>query len=310
MTRLTLRIVGATLLGAEFETEMREIGHAVNQGLTWARENTYRIIRWPAWIPTAHNRRFREAIEGIDRVVLRIIDDRRRQGPGAKDLLSILMAARDVETGEAMSDRQIRDEVATIFVAGHETTSNALTWTLYLLSKHPESARRLVAEAAFLGGRAPGVDELPKLAYLKMVLEEALRLYPPAWVIPRRAEADDEIGGFRMEKGWYAFASPYVTHRFAELWPNPEGFDPERFSPEQVSVRPRGAWFPFGIGSRHCIGGSFAMMEAQIALATLLPRFRLDLIPGARVEPRPQVTLRPGGKVPMTLVPRSIPRPL
>lgn len=305
MTRLTLRIVGATLLGAEFEAEIKAIGHAVNQGLTWARENTYRFVRWPSWIPTAHNRRFREAVEGIDRVVLRILDERRRAGPDGTDLLSILMCARDAETGEAMSDRQIRDEVATIFVAGHETTSNALTWTWTLLSRHPEAARRVAAEAAFLAGRPPGADDLPRLPYLKWVLEEALRLYPPAWVIPRRAEADDVIGGFRIEKGWYAFASPYVTHRHAALWPNPEGFDPERFTPEAVSARPRGAWFPFGIGSRHCIGGGFAMMEAQVALATLVPRFRPDLVPGARIEPRPQVTLRPAGRVPMSLHPRA-----
>jgi cytochrome P450 len=218
------------------------------------------------------------------------------------DLVGMLLAAQDAGTGERMTDRQVRDEVMTIFLAGHETTSVALTWTFYLLSQHPAVAAKLRSELdAVLGGRAPTVDDLANLPYNRMVIDEALRLYPPAWVLSRTPLADDVIGGYRIPKGSNVFLSPYVTHRHPAFWDDPERFDPERFTPERAAGRPRFAYFPFGGGPRQCIGNNFALLEAQLLLATIFQRYRLELWPEHQVGLLPLITLRPKGGLPIGL---------
>jgi cytochrome P450 len=213
----------------------------------------------------------------------------------------MLLQMRDEETGEGMSDQQLRDEVITIFAAGHETTANALAWTFVLLSEHPAVARRLRAELDLtLAGRNPTVDDLPRLPYAACVVKEALRLYPPAWILSRNVVADDHLCGYHVPAGSVVLMSPYVVQRQERWWPNPSGFDPDRFAVE-VPERPKLAWFPFGAGPRLCIGNGFAMMEAQLILATVAQRWEIDLVPGAPIRPAPLLTLRPGGPIPVRL---------
>jgi cytochrome P450 len=250
--------------------------------------------------------RFARAKKTLDDLVFRIIAARRESGEDPGDLLGMLMSARDEDTKASMSDAQLRDELMTLVLAGHETTGNALSWTFYLLSRHPDVARRLKGEVdAVLGERPPALDDLPHLAYTRQVIDEALRLYPPAWIVERQALAHDEVGGFAIEKGAVVGVSPWSIHRSTKLWDNPEGFDPERFRPEAIAARPKLAYLPFGAGPRFCIGNAFALMEIQIIVAMIAQRFVLDLVPGHPVVPDPLVTLRPRHGVRMTL--RRIP---
>lgn len=307
MMRVTLRIVGETLLGADFTGDADAAGAALTELLEQTNERIVALLDLPLRVPTPKNRRFLRARRVLDGIVDRTIAARRRGADaGKRDLLDMLMNATDADTGEHMSDAQLRDEVLTVFGAGHETTANALAWTFYLLSTSPDVDRRVAEEAArVLGGRDATLEDLPKLAFTTMALKEALRLYPPAWIAGRRALMDDEVDGRPVPKGALVFVSPYVTHRHPELWESPEGFDPDRFTPEREAARPKFAFFPFGGGPRVCIGNSFAMMEAQLLLATLAQRYRLELVPGRRVEPEPLVTLRPRGGLPMRLVERE-----
>ncbi|GIV95852.1 MAG: cytochrome P450 [Herpetosiphonaceae bacterium] len=292
MMRLTLKIAGLTLFSMDISGKADTVGQAFTYANKFVTEYLYRRI--PRNLPLPRNRKFEEALRTLDQVVSAIIRERRARGEDTGDLLSMLLHARDEDTGEGMDDRQLRDEVMTLLLAGHETTANALTWTWYLLSKHPLVMRRLQSELAeVLGGRLPTVDDLPKLCYTRMVIDEALRLYPPAWMMSRQATEDDEIGGYRIPAKTIVFFSPYVVHRHPSFWENPEGFDPERFTPERSAGRPRFAYLPFGGGPRLCIGNNFALMEAQLILATLAQRYQLELVPGHRVEPEPLITLRP-----------------
>ncbi len=303
MMRLTFAIVGRTLFSADVSGEADAVGQALTIALREADRRIRSTIPLPERLPTARNRRVREAIRTLDGVVYNLIAAR-RDGRDARegDLLAMLLAARDEETGEGMSDRQLRDEVMTIVLAGHETTANALAWTWYLLSQHPEAEEHLRAEVATaLSGRTPGIEDLAALSYTRMVIEEAMRLYPPAWAVGRTALVDDEIGGYRIPAGKTVVLSPYVTQRLPQFWDDPERFAPERFRPERVAARPRFAYFPFGGGPRLCIGNGFAMLEAQLIVAMVAGRYRLRLVPGQRVEPEPMVTLRPRGGLPMTL---------
>jgi cytochrome P450 len=201
-----------------------------------------------------------------------------------------------------MSDQQVRDEVMTLLFAGHETTSNLLAWTWYLLASHPEVEQRLRAELdEVLGGRLPTVEDLANLPYGYRVLEETLRLYPPAWSLARKALVDDDIGGYVLPASTIILMSPYVTHRHPAFWEEPERFDPDRFTPERVAVRSRYAYFPFGGGPRQCIGNTFALMEAHLILATVAQRYRLRLVPDHPVEPQALLTLRPRDGLPMLL---------
>jgi cytochrome P450 len=301
-TRLTLNIAARTLFGADVDADAGRVGKAATIALEEANRRIYSPVDVPLAVPTPRNVRFREACKVLDSVVYGIIERRRRSGEPGTDLLSMLLEARDEETGAAMSDRELRDEVMTLLLAGHETTANALSWTLYLLSKNPGERRKLEAEVdRALDGHAPTFAELPALSYARMVIEESMRLFPPAWIFGRTAKGDDVVGGYRIPAGSLVVISPFVTHRYAAFWPNPEGFDPERFSPEASEGRHKYAYIPFGGGPRICIGNHFALLETQVVLAMIVQSFRLELVPGAVVEPFPMVTLRPRPNLPMTL---------
>jgi cytochrome P450 len=217
----------------------------------------------------------------------------------------MLLAAR-YEDGTVMTDQQLRDEVMTIFLAGYETTANALTWTWYLLSQNPEAELRMHEEiAAVLGGRDATIEDVPKLRYTRIVAAESMRLYPPAWAMGRRAVRDFPLGDYFLPAKTSVFMSQYVMHRNPKYFPDPLRFDPERFSPEQESQRPRFAYFPFGGGARQCIGESFAWMELVLVLATIAQKWRLRLVPGHPVEPQPLITLRPRYGMKMTVHSRA-----
>lgn len=304
MLHMTLEIVGQTLFSVDLSGDAPLIGTAVTEALEVCNDRFNALAPLPTWLPTPANRRFDRAVTQLHRIVDDVIAAR-RFGQPADDLLTMLLEARDAETGAGMSDRQLRDEVLTLIVAGHETTANALAWASYLLATHPTVERRLLHElATVLAGRTPTLTDLPQLPYTAMVVDEVLRLYPPAWTFDHTARCDDVIDGFRIPAGSLMLLSPYVTHRHPELWEQPEGFDPERFDPARATARQRLAYFPFGAGQRICIGNNFAHMEMQLILATLVQRTHLELIPDHPVEPDPQITLRPRYGIQMRPYPR------
>jgi cytochrome P450 len=301
MMRLTLRIVVRALFSSDISPEARRIGRAAAIMLA---DVTFRFDQpfHPLWLPSRHNRAFWGALRTMDEVVGALVAERqaRPQPAGEEDLLSMLMCARDEATGAGMSPAELRDHVVTLIIAGHETTALALIWSFYLLSQHPDVEARLRAELAeVLGGRAPTVDDVPRLEYTRMVYQEALRYYPPIWITNRLALGDDVLCGYRIPAGTTLSLSPYATQRMAEHWPDPDRFDPERFTPARVAARPAYAYFPFGGGPRQCIGHGFAMLEGQLILAAVLQRVRLALLPGHTVVPRPIATLRPRDGLPM-----------
>jgi cytochrome P450 len=266
----------------------------------------FRRVRLPDWVPTPTHRRFRAAVRTLEAVVYRLIAERRASGERHDDVLSMLVEARDEETGQGMSDRQIRDEVMTIFLAGHETTATTLAWAWYQLSLHPEVVRRMEEEVdQVLQGRVPEAGDVPRLTFTRMVVDETLRLYPAAWMFARTALAEDEIGGYHVPAGQVVMLSPYVLHRRSDLWPNPEAFDPWRFTPERALHRHKYAYLPFSAGQRVCIGNNFALMEATLILAMAAQRFRLHLVPGRPVRAQPTSTLRPQPGVWMAVHPRA-----
>jgi cytochrome P450 len=302
MTRLTLEIVSRTLLGVELGQEADDVGQAVRELQGHVNYQATHLFSLPEKYPTPRNRRFHRWRALLDTIVYRVIDQHRSRRGDGDDLMSMLLHARDEDTGESMSDPQLRDEVMTIFLAGHETTANALTWTWFLLSQHPEAEDRLQCELdSVLAGRTPQYADLANLPYTRMVLEESLRLYPPAWAVGRFAAAEDALGGYRIPAGAQVVMSQYVTHRHPEFWDRPDEFEPERFTPERSAGRPRFAYFPFGGGPRMCIGADFAMIEAQLALAAVAQRYRLRLLGGHHVEPEALITLRPRHGMPMRL---------
>ncbi len=308
MTALTFRIVGLTL----FSTELSDHAGAMGPALAVAVEHanylaTSLMLAPPAWLPTQRNLRFRQAVGVIDDVVLGIIADRRRSGEDHPDLLGMLMAATiEGDPGAGMSDRELRDEIATMVLAGHETTANLLTWTFVLLAQHPDVDARVHEEIERVCGSAPPTfEQLGSLTYVGQVIDEAMRLYPPAWVFERQAIADIELGGYALPSGTVVAISPWTLHRHPGHWPRPLRFDPERFSEAAKAARPRYTYLPFGGGQRQCIGTNFALIEAKLVLATLLARFRLELLPNQDLRPDPAVTLRPRQGVQMRLNPRA-----
>jgi cytochrome P450 len=255
----------------------------------------------PASVPTPRNLRFRRTMRQFDSIVYRIIRERRAAGATGDDLLSLMLNVRDDESGGAgMTDLELRNQVMTFIGAGHETTAVALAWTWYLLAKHPEVERRVRAEVeGALAGRRPTFLDLPRLPYTKTVIEEVLRVYPPVYAVARDVVADDTIAGYRIPRGTTAILSPYVTHHLPEYWPEPDKFDPDRFTPARSAGRPRFAWFPFLGGPHQCIGQDFAMMEATLIISMVIQRFRLTLASGADVKFKPLLSLRPATGVPM-----------
>jgi len=293
-TELTMRIIAEAM----FSTQLEEDVHRISESLTYLLADIDYRFQVPIYpkigFPTLRNLRAQKELDTVNEVLYRIIRERRQNGAQHDDLLQMLMEARDEETGEAMSDQDLRDELITMFVAGHETTAVLLTWLFHILSSEPEWEIRLVDEVtAALQGRQPGFEDLVNFPTLRMAIDETLRLYPPVWITNRNAVKDDEICGYRIRAGEVAGIAPYVTHRLPEYWPNPERFDPMRFSPELTAARPRFAYLPFGGGPRQCIGNNFALVEAQLIFATLVPRFRLCAVPGRPVKLAPTATLRP-----------------
>ena len=305
MMALALDIVSRTMFSTEVTRDVETI-RDLTRIVVSLRPNLLDLVGLPDWLPRYQPSAYRRAIAAFNALVTRFLAERESGNVDRGDLLSLLLAARDTETGEGMSERQLRSEILTILQAGHETTSNALAWTFYLLAQHPDAEARLHEEIdRVLGGRAPAYAQLAELKWTRMVLEEAMRLYPPAHSIGRNAVGEDELGGMRVRPGAHITISIFVTHRNPNLWPEPERFDPERFAPAAVAGRHRFAYLPFGGGPRICIGNSFAMAEAQVALAAIAQRYRLRLAPGHVVEPIGLITLRPKNGIWMTLEPRD-----
>ncbi len=304
MVRLTMAVVSAAMFGAAVDDAADAISAAIQVGLDDIQYRFDRPFYPPLGWPLPHNRRVQAAIRTLDQTVFQMIERRRSSGEERDDLLGMLMAARDEGASHGMDDRQLRDEVITIFVAGHETTARLLTWVFYLLDQHHDVAARLRAElATVLGGRTPTMADLPNLVYTRQVIDETLRLYPPVWVTNRQALAEDAALGYRIPAGALVSISPYAAHRHPAFWSDPERFDPERFNSEQATGRHRFAYLPFGGGPRQCIGNTFALTEAVLILATVAQRYQLHLPPGARVEVVPQATLQPRGGLPMVVTP-------
>jgi cytochrome P450 len=299
MARLTLSVVGKALFDADVETEEAK---AIGQALTVTLSNFPRVFsplfRIAVRLPLPSNLRLRRAQALLDSTIYRMIEQRRAAGADGTDLLSLMLAAREGEDGR-MNDKEVRDEAMTLFLAGHETTAVALTWTWHLLAGHPEVEQKLHAELdEVLQGRLPGSDDLSRLPYTQMVLREAMRVYPPAWAIGRRTLGEHPVDGFVIPAGAVVVVSPYLVHRDPRWWPDPLAFLPERWGAEDPA-RPRLAYFPFGGGPRMCIGEPFAWMEAAVVVATIAQRWRFASVPGLQVRPRPAITLRPDGGLPM-----------
>lgn len=303
MMKLTFRIVGRTLFEADFGGMTDRVGPLIDTLLHFANDYAESLVRIPTWLPTRKNREFRRALAEVDRMVAELITARQRSGEEREDLLGLLMSSTDEEG--RMSARQLRDEVLTLVMAGHETTANALSWTLYLLSLHPEVDRRLEQELDAVLSGPPTLEDVPKLAFTERVIRESMRLLPPVWAFERDALEDDVLAGYRIEKGSTVGVATYALHRHPDHWDNPEGFDPDRFLPERSAGRARFAYLPFGGGPRLCIGMGMAMMEAVLVLATLRRRYRFELVPGHRVELDPSVTLRPRHGIRMWCKPRG-----
>lgn len=305
MSALTLRVIGRTMMGAELSGSATDVGRALTTALKVTNDR-FRSLSYLPWLPTPSNIRFDRALKVLDGLVAAIIRERHERGAGADDLLSMFMEAEDAETGERMTDKQLRDEVMTMLLAGHETTSNALAWTFHLLALHPETAERVRAEAeAAFGGGAPSFETLRKLPFARRTVMEAMRLYPPVWLFARTATEDVALpSGHLLRAGDGVFVCPYTLHRDPRHWPDPERFDPERFSEAGSEGRHKMAYLPFSQGPRRCIGDEFAMMEATIILAMTCRDWRLSHARARPVEPDPSITLRIKDGLPMTLTRR------
>jgi cytochrome P450 len=306
MSHLTLAIVGKTLFDAEVADEAGELGQALTDAMLLYRRLTVPFSELLDRLPLPGTRRFARARERMDTTIYRFIDEHRRSGDRG-DLLSMLMLAQDEEgDGGRMTDLQLRDEALTLFLAGYETTANALTWTWYLLSRHPEAEAALHAELdAVLDGRTPTPEDLPRLTVTRQVLAESMRLFPPAWVIGRQPLEAFEVGGYRIPAGAIVMMSPWVIQRDPRFWPDPLRFDPGRWTPEAEAARHRFAYFPFSAGPRKCIGEAFAWTEGILVLAALASWWRARLVPGHPVEPEPLITLRTRHGMRMSLEART-----
>jgi cytochrome P450 len=302
MNRLTLSIVGKTL----FDVDVEQQAAAVGEALTAVMESFWMMMLPFAEVlerlPVPRLRRARMARARLDAIIYRMIADRRLSGRDHGDLLSMLLTAQDEDEGGGMTDPQVRDEAMTIFLAGHETTANALTWTWYLLSQNPDVEATLHAEVdRALQGRLPTIKDLASLAYVERVVTESMRLYPPAWIIGRRAIAEYQLGQYVAPPQSILVMSPYVMQRDPRFYADPERFDPERWTPEFRAALPKFAYFPFGGGPRQCIGESFAWMELVLLVATIAQQYRLHLVPGHPVVPQPLITLRARHGMRMTI---------
>jgi cytochrome P450 len=299
MMRLTQNIIVQTMFGGDIHDRAARVGDAWSTVLRYFNQSAYALVQIPSSWPTRRNREFHAALDLLNRETSEIIEKAAALPPDeTPDLLALLLAARD-EEGGGMSSQQLRDEIMTIFLAGHETTADTLTWTFYLLAQNPAVRAKLHAELdAVLGGRLPTIGDLPKLEFTGNIVQEAVRLYPPFWLIYRTPVTPDEIAGYKVEPGDYIFICPYVIHRDPKFWDTPNTFNPDRFPAEPANKL---AYIPFGAGPRRCIGEQMALMEATLSLASIAQRYQFDLYPGETVTPEPQVTLRPKGGIRMTI---------
>lgn len=309
MRDLTLRIVVRTLFSSSLDDTMLEKARNAFSYLNWYLDDRISsVLSLPLNVPTPKNRRCRKAIKDLDNVVLHLISERRRAADTShtnadddKDLLGMLMSIEE-DTQRGLTDRQLRDQVFTLLVAGHDTTANALSWAFYLLAQNEDVELSLYQEAKTVSGdSAKPITDFRALRYTGMVLDEVLRLYPPAWIISRSPITDDEIGGYHVPADTHLIISPYVTQRDPRFWDEPETFDPQRFSEGKSETRPEFVHFPFGGGARQCIGKGFAQMEATLVLANVAQRYRLTMDPTTTVRPEAVLTLRPEGKIPVTV---------
>jgi cytochrome P450 len=308
MMEVTLNIISRTMFSNDSDDIVTIMARSAGRYQMEMRPNIMDMLGWPKWLASLPRRNVAARTLGeFDRVIDRLIAERTRDpGSHPKDLLARLVAARDEQTGVGMSAQEVRDHVITIFLAGHETTAMALTWTWFLLSQHPAVESKLHAEIdSVLGGRAPSHDDLSKLSYTRMVIDESMRIYPPVHTIARQAIGEDTLVGQRIPKGSTVMIAPWVLHRHVKLWENPAAFDPERFSAERSAGRARFSYLPFGGGKRICIGAAFSLAEAVILLATLAQRYKLRLVPGHRVEPQGLITLRARYGMKMLLTSRA-----
>lgn len=302
MMRLTLAIVTKTLFGAEIRSGAEDIGKSLTTIVNQFPRMLFPLSEYLDRIPLPSTRSFFKALEALDETVYRLIEERRRSGEDRDDLLSMLLSAQDEEGGGGLSDQQVRDQAMTLFLAGQESTANSLVWTWYLISKHPEAERRLHAELdSVLGERLPGVDDLKRLVYTRMVFSESLRLYPPAWTVVRRAIKDYQIDGYVVPAGADVYMSQYVVHHDPRFFPSPFEFDPERWNQDRASSLPQFAYFPFGGGPRRCIGESFAWMEGMMLIAAIASKWKMHLVPGQTIVPRPLITIRPRDGIKMIM---------
>lgn len=306
MMRLTLQIVVKALFNADITEEAERVGDAMTVLQYMAGSNSFSIeALLPEWLPTPKRFRENRAVSDLDGIVYPLIAERRASGEDKGDLLSMLLLSED-EDGGRMSDKQVRDEAVTLFLAGHETTANTLNWTWMLLAQHPEVEARLHAEIdAVLGDRPPKLADLKQLPYAEQVIKESMRLYPPAYAFGRMALNDVEIDGYVIPQGSSVGVISYLAHRDPRWWDEPERFNPDRFSPEHEPHIRRYSYLPFGAGPRICIGNSFAMMEAHLLLVAVAQRYQLRLAPGQVVEPEPLITLRPKNGLHMRLEARE-----
>ena len=303
MTALTLAIIAKTMFSSDAEDMGELVARSAERYQIEIRPTLFDLLRVPGWVPRLRSLKYAERIfSDFDREIERMIARRRADTEARPDLLARLLSAHDEETGGGLSVKEIRDEMVTIFIAGHETTSLALTWTFYLLSQNPEVEAKLHAELSdVVGNRTPHAEDVPRLRYARMIIDETLRLYPPAHTLSREAIAPDELAGHPVPAGGAIYIVPWLVHRHRRLWERPERFDPERFLPESAASRPRFAYLPFGGGPRICIGAAFAITEAILILATITQRYRLKLKPGHPVTPRGLITLRPRHGMAMVL---------
>ena len=292
MMRLVQRNIVKTVLGTDADREMPELLDAIITRRLYMEHVFFSPL--PEWVPTRIGWRYRQAMQRIDAIVSRSIHARRVRSTRTDDLLSLLLRAK-YDDGTSMTDQQVRDEAVTLFITGYETIGEALTWTFYLLSQHPASETKFLSEVDdVLGGRPPCAEDLPTLAYAGMMFAESMRLYPPTWIFVRIAQQEDKLpSGATIPAGSKIYLCQYVMHRHPRYFPNPERFDPERFTEAAKKERPQFAYFPFGGGARVCIGEHFAKMEGTLVLASIAQRFRLSLVPGQTIVPEPKMTLRP-----------------
>jgi cytochrome P450 len=304
MTGLSLGVLGRTLLDADLG-EFGDIGHSFEAVQDQAMFELVTLSMVPMWVPLPRQLRFRRARAELQRVVDHLTAERlARTGTGGDDVVSRLIVSTREEADQRVGRLRMRDELVTLLLAGHETTASTLSWTFSLLDRHPEVRERLHAEAVeVLGDRLPVYEDLHRLRYTAMVVEEVMRLYPPVWMLPREAQGDDEIGGYHVPAGSDVLISPYTLHRHPAFWEEPDRFDPDRFDPDRPTSRPRYAHIPFGAGPRFCVGNHLGMMEATFVIAMIARDLRLAKVPGYKVVPEPMLSLRIRGGLPMTVHP-------